>query len=157
MEEQEVDIGSERQSVVVWLFVAFVSAALAVCMCGVYAKADTKPGKVSKETGGYYLLSQATKGEHIFHDHCSVCHGHRLQGVSAPALSGKHFHQFLSYSKINAEQLYEFISTQMPYNDPGSLSKTQYFDVLAYILHFNKYPAGKQRLDEHTLSRIPLQ
>lgn len=125
-------------------------------MCG-SAKAETKPDKLCKKGAGYYLPVQATRGEHIFHNDCSVCHGHRLQGVSAPALSGEHFHQFLSYSKITGEQLYEFISTQMPYNDPGSLSKKQYFDVLAYILHFNKYPAGKQQLDEHTLSCIPLQ
>jgi hypothetical protein len=38
----------------------------------------------------------------------------------------------------------------MPNNAPGSLSKAQYADVVAYILKVNNYPAGSTELLPNT-------
>jgi hypothetical protein len=47
----------------------------------------------------------------------------------------------------------------MPANAPGSLSKTQYLDILAYILEVNGYPAGSQQLtaDDQKLNQIKIE
>jgi hypothetical protein len=48
------------------------------------------------------------------------------------------------------------ISTQMPVNNPGSLSKNQYTQVLAFILAKNGYPAGSVPLDAAHLDQVAL-
>jgi alcohol dehydrogenase (cytochrome c) len=48
------------------------------------------------------------------------------------------------------------IATLMPVDNPGSLSKTQYTQVLAYILAENGYPAGTTALDAAHLDDVAL-
>jgi hypothetical protein len=38
----------------------------------------------------------------------------------------------------------------MPQNAPGSLSRQQNADILAFILKANQFPAGKAELDRQT-------
>jgi hypothetical protein len=38
----------------------------------------------------------------------------------------------------------------MPQDNPGSLSRQQYTDVLAYMLSYNKFPIGKTELARET-------
>ena len=40
----------------------------------------------------------------------------------------------------------------MPQEAPASLSREQYADILAYILHMNGYPAGEKELSEQSES-----
>jgi hypothetical protein len=47
--------------------------------------------------------------------------------------------------------LYDFISTTMPQDNPGELSKDSYRDVLAYILRRNGYPKGTSDLTEDAI------
>lgn len=61
---------------------------------------------------------------------------------------------YLRFSKITGPELFDFISTQMPYDAPGSLAKTQYQDALAYILSFNHYPAGPTPLTEGSVACV---
>jgi S-disulfanyl-L-cysteine oxidoreductase SoxD len=46
----------------------------------------------------------------------------------------------------------------MPADHPGSLTRPEAADLLAYILSFNKFPAGKTELpsDEDSLKKIML-
>ena len=52
--------------------------------------------------------------------------------------------------------LFEIINKDMPNDDPGSLSRQQSADYLAYILLANDFPAGKSELpvDMETLKQI---
>ncbi len=38
----------------------------------------------------------------------------------------------------------------MPQNSPGRLTRQQDADIVAYMLAFNQYPAGKAELDTHS-------
>lgn len=105
---------------------------------------------------GCYTEAQARHGSEVFSANCVQCHGAKLQGQAGPALAGKSFEDSLEYSKMSAKQLFSFISSQMPYNDPGSLKKEQYLQVLAFILKKNGYPAGSTPLSESTLGRVKL-
>lgn len=106
--------------------------------------------------GGDYTPSQARRGRDVYTHHCAKCHGSQLKGQAGPALAGKKFQSSIEFSGMSAKQLLSFISMQMPYDKPGSLSQTQYEDVLAYILRRNGYPAGTRRLTKSNISRVRL-
>lgn len=105
---------------------------------------------------GDYTHEQANAGQQVYTAHCATCHGAKLQGGAGPVLAGAGFASNLSYSKMSARQLFDFIKSQMPADDPGSLSQQQYFDVLAYILSKNGYPAGQTALSQSTINQLQL-
>jgi PQQ-dependent dehydrogenase (methanol/ethanol family) len=82
---------------------------------------------------GTYTASQASAGATVYTQSCAQCHGANLQGQSGPPLKGRS----IDRGYPTAAKLYDFIRTQMPYNAPGSLSKTQYQEVTAYLLQQN--------------------
>lgn len=79
-----------------------------------------------------------------------------MQGGAGPPLSGADFRSYLQFSKITASQLFDFVTSQMPYNKPGSLSKKQYLDALAFIFYTNGYPGGGQPLSPGRLRCLRL-
>jgi alcohol dehydrogenase (cytochrome c) len=128
-----------------WLYSHSVLAALTLPLVAMSA-----PG-----TGGY-TKEQAQTGAQVYSQSCSLCHGSRLQGDPAPALTGAAFAQALQSTYTTTSKLYALIATQMPVNDPGSLSKEQYTEVLAFILAENGYPAGGASLDAAHLDELAL-
>ena len=111
---------------------------------------------VSAPSGGDYTKEQAQAGAQIYSGTCSVCHGSRLQGGAAPALTGAAFARSLKTTYTTTSALFALISTQMPVNNPGSLSKKQYTQVLAFMLAKNGYPAGSVPLDAAHLDEVAL-
>ena len=95
---------------------------------------------------GIYADEQAQRGQKVYTDNCSTCHGDKLEGTSTggPPLSGKDF--INGWKGMSAGDLFEKISMDMPSNAPGSLKADQYADVMSYVLSINKYPAGKTPL-----------
>ena len=103
-------------------------------------------GAGSEEPGGLFSEVQAARGESIYQQHCSACHGARLQGSPAAPLTGEAFRARWEDGGHTLDDLYYIIRSLMPNNAPGSLSKAQYSDVVAYILKVNGYPAGGAEL-----------
>jgi mono/diheme cytochrome c family protein len=95
---------------------------------------------------GLYSAAQAARGEETYQQHCALCHGARLQGTPAAPLTGEAFRGRWEDGKHTLDDLYYIIRSLMPNNAPGSLSKVQYADVVAYILKVNNYPAGEAEL-----------
>jgi quinoprotein glucose dehydrogenase len=95
---------------------------------------------------GVYTREQAERGEKIYADRCARCHGDTLQGIeSAPALVGPAFYNNWEGETLDA--LFERIRTSMPLDRPGSLTRAENGDVLAYMLRAAEYPAGTTTLD----------
>jgi S-disulfanyl-L-cysteine oxidoreductase SoxD len=71
-------------------------------------------------------------------------------------LSGDDF--LTKYQGQPATGVYDMIQKLMPATAPGSLTRPQAADLLAYILSFNKFPAGKTDLpsDEDGLKKLVL-
>jgi S-disulfanyl-L-cysteine oxidoreductase SoxD len=113
----------------------------------------------AQPVGSFYTDAQADAGQTVFASQCAICHGDRLEGKVGPALAGEQFLSVSQYQELTAGFLYKLMSRQMPKNAPGSLSKTEYLDVLAYILKMNGYPAGPRQLtdDDHELKRIKIE
>jgi mono/diheme cytochrome c family protein len=94
-----------------------------------------------------YSEPQAARGEALFQEHCAACHGARLEGNPAVALTGPAFRARWEDGTHTLDDFYYIIRTLMPYSAPGSLSRPQYADIVAYILKVNAYPAGDKELE----------
>jgi mono/diheme cytochrome c family protein len=98
---------------------------------------------------GVYTDAQAARGSAEFGAHCAGCHGATLDGTGeAPALVGA---QFLSdFNGLTVGALYDRIRTSMPQDNPASLSREQYADILAFLFKSNAIPGGAKELDRRS-------
>ena len=99
---------------------------------------------------GAYAEVQATSGLTTFGQHCSGCHALTAEG-KAP-LVGDPF--WKSFSQKTVGDLLEFVSTSMPNGTPGSLSESEYDNIVALMLKSNGFPAGKIDLARHTVADV---
>jgi mono/diheme cytochrome c family protein len=98
---------------------------------------------------GVYTAAQATRGEALYSQYCSACHGPGLTGGEmAPPLVGADFRA--NWNDLSVGDLFERIRTSMPQNNPGSLSRQQDADILAFMFSKDEVPAGQQDLDTQT-------
>ena len=94
---------------------------------------------------GVYSEDQAKRGEAVFINECSMCHGRDLEGADmTPPLTGAVF--MSNWDGLTVGDLVERIRISMPLNRPGTLSRQQNADVVAYILRFDQFPSGKEEL-----------
>ena len=88
---------------------------------------------------------QAKRGEPLYGQHCSSCHGPDLGGGEmAPGLVGGDFSS--NWNDPSLGQLFDRMRTSMPQNNPGGLSRQQNADILAFILSKGSAPVGKTEL-----------
>jgi mono/diheme cytochrome c family protein len=80
-----------------------------------------------------YTKEQVAHGQSVYSAQCAVCHGDKLQGVSAPALTGPAF----AKSHLNVSEMRSVIATQMPLTAPGSLAAEDYASIMAYVLSYD--------------------
>lgn len=111
--------------------------------CSVFCRVAAA-GEGSAE--GVYSDAQAARGETVYQQYCAACHGPSLQGNPAAPLTGPAFGARWEDGKHTLDDLFFIVRSLMPNNAPGSLSKAQYADVVAYILKINGYPAGDTEL-----------
>ena len=94
---------------------------------------------------GVYAEAQAKRGEALYAEKCSSCHGPDLAGLDvAPALAGADFNT--DWSDLSLNDLAERIRVSMPADSPGSLSRQQVADLVAFLLKRGNFPAGEAEL-----------
>ena len=128
-------------------FAAFYAYAL----CGPLLLTGQAP-PVRRITAGVYSTGQAVRGQQIYKAQCGACHGNALEGTSGPPLAGDGF--LLNWSAQPLANLVNKIQKTMPFNLPGSLSRSQSMDLAAYVLQAGKFPAGQAELRESALTQI---
>jgi mono/diheme cytochrome c family protein len=103
---------------------------------------------------GVYSDAQAKRGEALYGQQCVSCHSADLSGSGAPPLAGTDF--LGSWDKMPVADLVDKIATSMPSSSPGSLSRVQASDLVAFILKSNNFPSGTADLgsDASTLKTI---
>ena len=96
---------------------------------------------------GVYTAAQAERGVTVFRSKCASCH--------APNRFTDDFF-YTSFAGKPLWEMFDVISDSMPEDNPGSLKKEEYADVIAYLLQLNKFPAGDTELpiDKDALSAI---
>jgi S-disulfanyl-L-cysteine oxidoreductase SoxD len=104
---------------------------------------EAPPGSV---LGGIFTAAQAQRGRAAYQKNCATCHGGQLiaRDSDATNLSGPDFEK--AWVGKTMGDRFERIRTTMPLDDAGSLGAQEYVDILAYILQFNRYPAGDREL-----------
>jgi cytochrome c len=94
---------------------------------------------------GIYTEEQAKRGAPLYSQKCAHCHAPDLTGgETAPALASPDFKS--NWSGLSVDDLFERIKISMPQDNPGSLSRQQTADILAFILSRGGFPAGETEL-----------
>ena len=120
-----------------------VLAVLASPLCVLRAQAPETESRSVWD--GVYTEDQAKRGEPIYGKECAACHGAMLTGgESAPPLTGGTF--LSNWNGLTLGDLFDRIRRTMPQSNPGRLTRQQDADILAFMLSFNKFPAGKTEL-----------
>jgi S-disulfanyl-L-cysteine oxidoreductase SoxD len=98
---------------------------------------------------GVYTAAQSGRGGAIYARECANCHGGGLEGADmSPALAGAAF--MANWNELTLGDLFERIRISMPADRPGSLSRQEQADVIAYLLQSNRFPAGAVELATET-------
>ena len=72
---------------------------------------------------GVYSAEQAKRGERLYVEHCSACHGDDLiGGGTAPALTGGDFNA--TWDQLTLGDVFERLRVSMPQDNPGGLCST---------------------------------
>ena len=99
---------------------------------------------------GVYTDEQAERGRQFYLGMCKSCH-------TPESHTGATFNKYWRGKKLS--DLFMFIRTQMPKNDPGSLDPYDVADVTAYLLKINAQPTGTGELypDADSLSKFRIE
>ena len=130
---------------------------LSVCLSSaVYRTLASQPPESVWD--GVYSDAQAQRGETAYRKQCASCHRDDLSGQGQnPALSGDDFKA--NWNGQTVDDLFEEVQTVMPADHPGSLTREQNADILAFVLKSNQFPAGKADLpsDAASLKQIKFE
>ncbi|MEO8301325.1 MAG: cytochrome c [Rhizomicrobium sp.] len=101
---------------------------------------------------GVYSEEQAGRGQTLFQQSCARCHGANLSGTfETPPLVGR----FIPYwAGTSLDALFDYVSTAMPLDRPGSLAPRANADIVAFMLKANGFPAGTKELGPDNLNAI---
>lgn len=95
---------------------------------------------------GVYTDAQAERGLATYKEACVECHGADLTGDGfAPALSGPEF--MGNWTDLSVGDLFERIRISMPPSGAASVTPAAKADIVAYMLKYNKFPAGTTELE----------
>lgn len=110
-----------------------------------FALRAQEPAESRSVWDGVYTEEQAKRGEEVYKKECAACHGAELTGgESAPPVTGGVFQA--NWNGLTLGDLFDRIRKTMPQGKPGSLTRQQDSDVLAFLLSVNKFPPGKTEL-----------
>jgi len=109
-------------------------------------------GQSRSLTDGVYAAGQAARGQQIYQTQCAECHGNTMEGASGPPLVGESF--LSNWSARQLANLVDKVQKTMPFSLPGSLSRQQSTDLVAYMLQAGKFPAGSVELSDAQLAQI---
>ena len=131
------------------MFVGKVPAAVALLL----VVAGSAGAQSRTVLDGVYSIEQARRGDTVYANTCSGCHGDVLQGKSDGPLRGQVFMD--RWREDTLDTLFNHLQINMPARAPGSLSEATYLDLVAFILQTNGFPAGSE-LQRSQLAEILL-
>ena len=113
-----------------------VGLASAIALGGLLAPAAHAEG---------FTEEQAASGKAKFEQNCQRCHAGDLTGNAPfPPLTGDGFMR--SWGSRTSADLFNFISSRMPFDRPGQLAKEDYVEIVAYWLSFHGQAASGETL-----------
>lgn len=121
------------------LFLTFVIGSV---VTGPAAAQDERPA-----SSGVFTEAQAARGLGAYRTSCESCH-------AKSEYTGDKFK--VAWVSKTAFDIFDVIRTQMPEDNPGSLERQEYVDIVAYIFSLNAYPVGSGDLpaDDDALRKV---
>src|SRR5262245_41859767 len=101
---------------------------------------------------GVFTDAQADRATGTFSQNCERCHTLTSQGTRP--LSGEKFWE--GYTQKTVGDLLNFVKTNMPNGQGGSLPAATYNDLVALILKSNGFPAGKTEVSPDTVATVQI-
>lgn len=131
----------------------FLALAAFVIWCSALAALSAQQGGAAAAGGG----DQQARGKTVYLDKCASCHQENLKGsTETPPLTGDMF--WANWETYSANNLVEQVRTTMPEDNPGSLMRQEYVDIVAYILKTNEVPfTGDLPMDADSLKKISIK
>ena len=105
-------------------------------LLGVVASGFNDYENMKSVRDGVYTKPQADRGASVFEMRCAACHGDPKFGPGVIEM----------YDGATAADLFSFMSTEMPKDNPGSVQPEQYADILAYFIRSGGLPPGEADL-----------
>jgi S-disulfanyl-L-cysteine oxidoreductase SoxD len=99
---------------------------------------------------GVYTDEQAQRGREVYASSCRSCH-------TPASHTGETFNKWWRGKRLS--DLFSFVATRMPKNDPGSLAVEDVADVVAYLMKLNAMPVGKEEMypDADSLKKFRIE
>jgi S-disulfanyl-L-cysteine oxidoreductase SoxD len=130
-------------------FTVAILALAGTMVIGALSTGNTVAAQEKTQWDGIYTEAQAKRGEGLYGQYCASCHGPDLAGGEmAPGLTGGEFTS--NWNDLSVGDLYERIRISMPQSAPGSLTRQQNSDILAYIFSKMNMPVGQTELSTST-------
>lgn len=134
-----------------------------------------------------YPPTQADQGAQVYYLVCMACHGDRGQGLteewrgaldppdqncwqskchaSNHPSEGFKLPEYIPavvsagtvYRFANAQEMYEYLQAEMPWQAPGILSSEEYWQLTAFLIRANGIDLGMQPLSEATAAKVLLR
>jgi mono/diheme cytochrome c family protein len=107
--------------------------------------------------GGAAAGGQQAHGKALYNDKCASCHMENLKGsTETPPLTGDMF--WSNWETYSANNLVEQVRSTMPEDNPGSLMRQEYVDIVAYILKTNGVAYdGDLPMDAEGLKKVTIK
>ena len=93
---------------------------------------------------------QVQRGVGVFNERCAACHGAHLEGLVGPRLAGPG--AIVKHKAVG--DIFAFITKNMPYGAPGSLTHDEYAAVMAFILKKNGHQNGNRTMSYEYLLNL---
>lgn len=113
-----------------------------------FASAQQEEEEMRSVQIGVYTEEQAARGAAIFEKTCVACHEPAEFGDGA---------YIEGWSGQTAHDLIEHIRATMPQDNPGSLKRKEYVDVVAYLFRMNGLPTGDAEMDVNSVKQIRIE
>jgi quinoprotein glucose dehydrogenase len=97
---------------------------------------------------GVYTGEQADRGAALFENTCASCHEPEEFGDGS-YLDG--------WAGQTAHDLIEHIRATMPQDNPGSLKRQEYVDIVAYMFRSNGCPPGDAEMDSASVKLVRIE
>ena len=126
-----------------------IACCVSTIVFGVVVSAFGSQGSGKSIRDGVYTKAQADRGGTSFAARCTACHGDPKFAPSA----------IDNYDGTPAAELFTFMSTAMPEDNPGSLKPEEYAEILAYFISSRGLPPGDTDLpaDREALKQIRIE
>lgn len=103
----------------------------------------------------------AVEGREVFAARCAKCHGEKGEGDVGPVLVGGQGtlatpkpRKTVGSFWPHATTVWDYVNRAMPFNQPGLLSHSQVYAVVAYVLYLNGIVGETQVLNAKSLPKI---